>query len=921
MNVKFLMAFLIICATGFSQSKGTITGTLTDKDFNNETLPFANAVVKGTTIGTTTDESGKYTLMVDPGTYTIQFSFLGYETVEEMLTIAAGETVVVNKVLGAGSYTLQDVVVQAVGNRERETALLLEQKNAVEIKQSIGAQEMSRKGISTVEEGLTKITGISKVESRGLFIRGLEDRYNNLLVNGFAMPSNSPFKKILPLDLFPTDVVGHLDIYKTFNADLYADFGGATINVNTSQPGKSRTKVSFGAGYTTKNNLGKFLIASDANNSKSFFGYGGKDRELPAAFGSVPSGKTSNEFSSGWNVDETVAPLNSSFGVTHTGYFNIGKNQNKFSYLLATNFENEYKIRHGVDRIFSQGQGNYDNNLRRSQYRYQTTSSTLIGLQYKTNRANLAFNTMYLKSTENMIQDQIGYTRTAVQNPKEIIRLNQYEQSDYINGQLYGDYALTEDKKHTIRGGFSYTKTMFTQPDRKFINGTVIDDTYIETTYGGNHLIRQYLDVDGNFFLSGLLEYNLELGKAEASKPHKLTVGYNGYANQMESTYRFVFGKPNGSNTVTVPLNNIDASLQEHIESNFFSFREESNGDFNTKIMQNIHAAYVNAFFALGKFEVTAGIRAESTIRETKYRDVGASFDDSFKVTEVNEMDILPALNLKYPLNDNSNLRLATSKTLTRPVLIETLPTPYINADGTSERGKADLQNSENFNADLKYEFFPTPKEMIAATVFGKYINKPIERTIESSGTGSGQTITYFNNKNAQLLGVELEFLLQLNRMGSMFDNFSLGFNTTLMYTNSEVDKNRPGYFDTFEERNLQGASNWLINSDLKYEFDLSKTWQNSVSVVYNVYGERIYAVGIADLDHIYERPFHKLDFIWTSNLSEAWELKFAVDNILNPVYRKELGSDNRIDIYEPSLTLEDYQRGVGYSVKLSYTF
>ncbi len=921
MNIKFLIALLLLCGTGFSQSKGTITGTLTDKDFNNETLPFANALIKGTATGTTSDEFGKYVLVVDPGTYTIQYSFLGYETLEETVTVTAGETVVVNKTLGAGSYTLQDVVVQAVGNRERETALLLDQKNAAEIKQSIGAQEMSRKGISTVEEGLTKVTGISKVESRGLFIRGLEDRYNNLLINGFAVPSNSPFKKILPLDLFPTDVVAYLDIYKTFNTDLYGDFGGATISVNTMQPTKSLTKISFGVGYTTNNNLSDFLIASDANDTDGFFGYGAKDRKLPAAFGSVPAGRTSNEFASGWNVDETVAPLNSSLGVTHSGYFDIGKNHNRLSYLFATNFENEYIIRRGVDRIFSQGQGNYDNNLQRSQYRYQTTSSTLLGLQYKAGRAKLFFNTMYLKSTENMIQDQIGYTRNAVQNPNEIIRLNQYEQSDYFNTQLYGDYALTEDERHSLKGGISYTNTKFMQPDRKFINGTVINETDIETTYGGNHLIRQYLDVDGSFFLSGMLEYNLRFGNANAEKRHKLAVGYNGYVNEMESTYRFVFGKPNGSNTVIVPLNNIDASLQDHLDSNFFSFREESNGDYNTKIVQNIHAAYANAFFALGNFEITAGLRAENTIRETKFRSVGASFDDNFDLIEVNELDILPSINAKYILNDHSNFRFAASKTLTRPVLIETLPTPYINADGTSERGKADLQNSENFNADLKFEIFPTNKEMIAATLFGKYINKPIERTIESSGTGSGQTITYFNNKNAQLLGIELEFLVQLNRLGSTFDRFSFGFNTTLMYTNSEVDKNRPGYFDTFEQRKLQGASNWLINSDLKYEFDFSKTWQNSATLVYNVYGERIYAVGIANLDHIYERPFHKLDFVWTSSLSGSWELKFAVDNILNPTYRKELGSDNAIDIYEPSLTLEDYRRGIGYSLKLSYSF
>ena len=112
--------------------------------------------------------------------------------------------------------------------------MLKEQQKAVEIKQSIGAQELSAKGISDVEEGLTKITGISKVESKGLFIRGLEDRYNNLLLNNLAVPSNSPFKKIIPLDQFPTDVVGFMDVYKTFNPNIYGDFAGGTFNIATS---------------------------------------------------------------------------------------------------------------------------------------------------------------------------------------------------------------------------------------------------------------------------------------------------------------------------------------------------------------------------------------------------------------------------------------------------------------------------------------------------------------------------------------------------------------------------------------------------------------------------------------------------------------------------------------------------------------
>src|SRR6187402_243367 len=117
---------------------------------------------------------------------------------------------------------------------------------------------MSRKGVSDVEEGLTKITGITKVDSRGLFVRGLEDRYNNLLINDLAAPTNNPFKKIIALDLFPTDIVSFIDVYKTFNPNIYGDFAGGTFNIQTSRAVKSITKFSIGVGYTTGNNLDDF---------------------------------------------------------------------------------------------------------------------------------------------------------------------------------------------------------------------------------------------------------------------------------------------------------------------------------------------------------------------------------------------------------------------------------------------------------------------------------------------------------------------------------------------------------------------------------------------------------------------------------------------------------------------------------------
>jgi hypothetical protein len=125
-NLKFLLFTLFICTISIAQNKGTISGTLTDKESNNQPLPFANVLLKGTNISANTDIDGKYSLSVNPGNYTVIFSFVGYESVEKPVNVTAGQTVTANQVLSSGGYTLKDVVVKSTANREKETALLLD---------------------------------------------------------------------------------------------------------------------------------------------------------------------------------------------------------------------------------------------------------------------------------------------------------------------------------------------------------------------------------------------------------------------------------------------------------------------------------------------------------------------------------------------------------------------------------------------------------------------------------------------------------------------------------------------------------------------------------------------------------------------------------------------------------------------------
>lgn len=927
MKLNFLILFVFLSTIGFSQNKGTITGVLSDKDANNQPLPFANVILKGTKIGVNTDIDGKYTISTVPGSYILQFSFVGYENLEIPVNIKANETLTINKAIGSGSYKLQDVVIKATApNKEKETAILLDQKNAVVFKQSIGAQEMARKGVSDVEAGLTKITGITKVESRGLFVRGLEERYNNLLINELQAPSNSPFTKIIPLNLFPTDIVGVLNVYKTFNPNISGDFAGATVNIETVQA-KSITKLSVGVGYTTSNNASAFLIHSDTNNTQGFFGLNGKDRQLSSAFGNVPTSKimTPEQYNEAykdntWNVDQTSSPLNTSIGFIHAEKFNLD-NGNKLNYTLSLNGDNKYVIRKGVDRTFILGAGDYDNNLQKESYSYQTNASALAAINYKANRFDIGLNSFYLRSTDSQIQDQLGYTNNQSSNPNILIRTNQFDQSDYINTQLTSDIKLTSDEKHTLKLGGSFVKTSYEQPDRKFIIGEKVSPTEINVSYGGNHLNRQYLDIKGNYYFSGLLEYNWKFNEKENGKANRLTVGYNVFENDLKSTYRIFSGLRSVNKNYTAPINTIDSYITDDINNGILTVREESNADYKVKLNQIVNAGYVNYLHNFGeKLEVNAGVRIENSDRVIDYRSIGQIINGPYKKINDQQLDFLPVLNAKYQLTETSNLRFNGSKTITRPVTMELLPIQYISPDGKSILGNPNLKNSENYNIDLKYELFPKNNELIALGLFSKKIQNPIERIFIASAGGSGQQMTYKNSEDALLFGAEIEVLLQLDRISPALSDFSFGLNTSLMKTDVNVEFGSTS-IENNPSRKLQGASEWIVNSDLKYDFEFSEVMKNSISLVYGVYGPRIFAVGSAGMDNIYEKPFHKLDFIWSSKLTKNIDAKLSVNNLLNPLYKMELGNNNRFAINEDSLLLESYKRGRAFSLNLSYTF
>src|SRR5690606_4620461 len=152
------------------------------------------------------------------------FSYVGYQTLRDTITVKAGNNINLNVAMASDAQMLDDVVIVGEVRKDTESALLRKQMNSAVITQSIGSQEMGRKGISNAAVALTIVTGIAKQEgTSGVFVRGLGDRYNNTLLNGLPLPSNEPTSKNISLDLFGTDVIQSIGISKIYTADNYGD--------------------------------------------------------------------------------------------------------------------------------------------------------------------------------------------------------------------------------------------------------------------------------------------------------------------------------------------------------------------------------------------------------------------------------------------------------------------------------------------------------------------------------------------------------------------------------------------------------------------------------------------------------------------------------------------------------------------------
>ncbi|MFH7014406.1 TonB-dependent receptor domain-containing protein [Flavobacterium sp. FlaQc-52] len=922
-NFKFLLITLFICSISIAQNKGTISGVLTDKESNNQSLPFANVLLKGTKISANTDIDGKYSLSVNPGNYTIIFSFVGYESVEQPVTVTAGQTVTVNQILSSGGYTLKDVVVKSTANKQKETALLLDQKNAVAFKSAIGAEEITRKGVNDVATAVSKVSGVSKQDDSGnVFVRGLGDRYNVTTLNGLPLPSNNPANKNILLDIFSTNIVDNIGISKTFEAQNYADFGGANIDISAKKfSGKPFLTFSVGTGANT-NVLGQdHFYLQDGPSYSGFKTVGVPDAPL----------KPYN-YATSWDRQENKNVLNAFYALTGGRKF-ILNDESSIGTFVTASFSAKNKYTEGYSRGGITSDGDILSDFYRKAYKHSTTTTVMGTADYKINNKNsIFFTSLFLNSSDQDYSEYEGTNvnfdgggATALDQITGFIKRGTFERTRLTVNQLTGKNKFND--QWNLNWGLGYSISNSAIPDRmqnSFVyapNGT--DYTFFTNSNINNH--RFFQDLKEKEFAANIaLSYNFNKKSNDDGYRGKVTFGYSGKMKKLDYTMQQFSFFPDRT-TISFPkedIHHVDNYLDEaHFGSSQSNrIHQLYNGNLD------IHSAFANVQYSLTeKLSVILGARFEKLTQDVFYVTTTVPDGDNSNYSKFN---ILPSLISKYTLNEKQNLKFSASKTYTLPQFKEKVPILYEDVAQAYE-GNPKLYPSTNYNFDLGWEYFPKSGELVSVTAFGKIIQNPINEMFLNS---SSNDITYANTgKKATVAGIELEIrkdIFEIENENSLKTKLSFDANGSYLYTNQDLSNDKVnaenpfGANFTFTESKLTGASNFLANANISFLNEFSHDRDISATVSYSYFSDKLAVIGTSKVGNIVDKAVNKLDFILNTSLTKSLKLGLIYNNILNPTFKRvqeqgEVPGKSAVG----DVLVTSYKAGSDLRLTLNYTF
>jgi len=922
---KFTTVFaLFLAITLNAQDKATIQGLVTDKEMNNEPLPFANVFVKGTAIGVTTDFDGNYSFSVDEGVVVVVFSFVGYQTVEVPLTVVDGESYTLNQLLGASEgITMDEVVVQAIVSKEKETALLVEQKKAVVIKESIGAQRLAKVGVSNAAAATTKIAGVTKNESSSaVFIRGLGDRYLSTTMNGLPIPSDDVENKNINLNLFSTGIIQNVGISKTYTTSNYTDQASGSVDIIS----KKYTKNSFSLGLKTGANT-NVLKGSVKDNFRVTQNY----EDLTVGFHSKQHTLKEAITEQSWNT-KTTNPL-ANFGISVSGGKKFFLGEKDLTVFATASHSKSFSYRQG---IFKSYRSNVLNNSYTDTelFRVDINTTGLLNLGLRLDENNkISYNSLFVNKTqENLFeQGRNGEGYVFDQDPAEygaFVRDQNTKQTMMYVNQLLAEHRLSENNKLTWAAGMNYVLSEEPNRIRNEVNIEATDlpenvspliftdDNTLQFAHVGDFQQRKSGQKVEDLEYNARIQDEMTFVNLDEDGAFKLRAGAN--IRHKERTFSSLFIGVRSKGVQAPDVDDLSSVFTQYNFNNRTTILRTPNPDIYLASL-DVVAAYANYDFAFGKLSGNIGGRYEFNKIDLEW-DV-ANFSGAPKTSKTYN-SILPSLNLKYELNEVQFVRIALSKTNTLPEFKELAPFEYVSPNGRVTKGNPNLEKSDNFNVDLKWEMFPENGGLLSATGFYKQIKNPINLALTRGSSG----YFVFDNTGEEANVYGLEFEGRKDLIDTDNSKLNLNVNMTKMWFNQDLKKNFQYKGKT--ETNLQGASDFILNTALSFSTKSEREFVATTAVNYS--SDKIAVLGAPEdqsssetlyNDEIIEKGFVTLDLVVSKKLSEKLSLRIRGKNLLNPAIEQTQLVRSLVNGVETDETVVSYKKGSQVTLSLAYKF
>ncbi len=910
--ISFFIIFSCSVTAAFSQDaiiSGKITDGSTGDIMRSVTVELLTKDKQSTKKGAYSDVTGKYTIKkVQQGVYSLRFRYVGYETkLIENVEVPTGKNVTVNVTLSPETKKAEEVVVTARANKESKEAILAQRKNSAQVSDGVGQEEIAKLPDGDAGQALKRITGVTVVGDKFVYVRGVSERYNNTTLNGAALTSTEPDKKAFAFDMFPSEFLQSANVIKSFTPDMPGNFAGGLVQLNTIDfPQGFAFKVGLSSAYNDNVSLksGAFQtysggatdwLASDDGTRALVSGMPSTSTELDnlirrAGNPEADNGAAAREwialgrsFNSGvWKQDAIAAPVNTGTSISYSNLFDIADND--FGIIASANYSNGYNINQ-IGRAGLSGAGN-------EQYNYAGSVSTrsmgwggLFNMAYKLGgHSTLSFKNIYNQSADDEVVVLQGNDYN--QDRERRFYSAQFVEKSLYSGQVAGQHNLPGDILTEWNGGFS--RSTRNEPDlrrlrysRQNDNELFSADVPSETAKGdGTVAGRFFSDLIDNAYTAGL-NITIPVSTAKIKTGALLERRDREFGARsftiIQSKSVFPDVDPEGINLTASPDKLFDST---NFRANGLGIAEDSKKSDQYAADEQLNAGYamVDMPFSIGdeNFRIITGVRVENNTQRLPAVYTG---DNQLISIERNTTDILPALNLIWKTSENTNVRVSGSQTLTRPNLREFAPFAFFDFQRQARvQGNTDLQRALIWNFDARYEYFPRPGEVLSVSTFYKSFQNAIEETILPS---SGNPVFSFQNASGTALnyGIEFELRKQLGFIAEDLENLGASVNVSLI--NSEVNVRQGNLNDT---RPMWGQSPYSINLGLFYQHPDIGT---QVNVGYNRSGERIIQVGLLGSydfanPHVYEQPRDVVDISLSQPIIAGLEARLVVRDVLN---------------------------------------